>query len=154
MESEFLEIRNATENGGSRTIRTISLSSAASETSVWSECQTPPRSAVELPVELEYAEESLETPRPHGAEWFGIRQDEVLQRGGNTPKSIASQDTDHSGLPEPHENSPITSTAGSPKIPLRRKRSKYSARPLVPMKSSASLHLSQVTFDKPEAFTS
>jgi hypothetical protein len=153
MDSESSEIQNAGENGGSRSSRTISLSSVDSEMSLWSECQTPAQRTVELPIELEYNEESLETPRPDGARWFSACQGQI--QGTDTPKSIISQGLDLGGFFEDQVSHSENSVVSGQKRPqLRRKRSKYGGCPLAPKKTSASLHLSQVTYEKPEAFSS
>ncbi|KAF8741262.1 Xylosidase arabinosidase, partial [Rhizoctonia solani] len=105
------------ENGG-RVIRKISMSSVDSDGTVWSECQTPAQTSVELPVELSEEPIESETSRPGEDEWFGTVQEQVVK-----PK------------PEPGSKSPL----------LRRKRSKYGACPLILRKSSASLYVSPVT---------
>ncbi|KAH7330646.1 hypothetical protein B0J17DRAFT_678961 [Rhizoctonia solani] len=114
------ETENDAENGG-RVLRKISMSSVDSDGTMWSECQTPAQTSVELPIELgeEAMEMEMETPRPGEERWFSAAQDEVL---------VKSE-------PEPERKCP----------PLRRKRSKYGACPLVLRKSSASLYVSAVT---------
>ncbi|CAE6464423.1 unnamed protein product [Rhizoctonia solani] len=102
------------ENGG-RVVRTISMSSVHSDGTVWSECQTPAQTTVELPVEL--SEEPVESEAPSSREgWFSAAQEHVIKS-------------------EPERKCP----------PLRRKRSKYGACPLVLRKPSASLYVSPVT---------
>ncbi|CAE7077432.1 unnamed protein product [Rhizoctonia solani] len=106
------------ENGG-RTMRKISISSVDSSETTWSECETPAQMTVELPVELSEAPTGMETPSSGEEQWFSATQDEVLAKSE----------------PEPERKSP----------PLRRKRSKYGACPLVLRKSTASLYVSPVT---------
>ncbi|CAE6459478.1 unnamed protein product [Rhizoctonia solani] len=100
-----------------RVVRTVSMSSVDSDDTVWSECQTPAQTSVELPVEL--AEEPVEgeTPKCQEDGWFGTAQEQVVVKS------------------EPERKNP----------PLRRKRSKYGACPLVLRKPSASLYVSAVT---------
>ncbi|KAG8714812.1 hypothetical protein FRC11_007043 [Ceratobasidium sp. 423] len=114
------ETESDAENGG-RSIRKISMSSVDSDGTMWSECQTPGQTCVELPVELNEEPMETETPRPGEERWFSAAQDEVLAK--SEPE------------PEPEPKCP----------PLRRKRSKYGACPLVLRKPSASLYVSPVT---------
>ena len=104
---------------GARTMRKISLRSVDSDETMWSECETPAQMTIELPVELSQETMDTETPRPGEEQWFSAAQDEVLAK----PE------------PEPERKCP----------PLRRKRSKYGACPLVLRKSTASLYVSPVT---------
>ncbi|CAE6433505.1 unnamed protein product [Rhizoctonia solani] len=116
------ETENDAESGG-RVLRKISMSSVDSDGTMWSECQTPAQTSVELPIELSEGAMEMETPRPGEEQWFSAAQDEVLVKSEPEPE------------PEPERKCP----------PLRRKRSKYGACPLVLRKSSASLYVSPVT---------
>lgn len=121
---------------------------------MWSECQTPPQTVIELPAEADYAYESLVTPRPDGVQWFGKLQDEMLA-GTDTPKSIGSDHQETAGrVNDPQVNTSGKSTPGArPRRPTARKSSsKYGSCPLVPKRSNPSLQVSEVTFDKPETF--
>ncbi|QRV76922.1 hypothetical protein RhiJN_19768 [Ceratobasidium sp. AG-Ba] len=127
--------------GTTRMGRTVSMTSTDSNATLESEyLATPPQTTVELPIESDYDEDSLPTPRPDQIQRFSAYHDE------SHVWSPRDTDTSSSGPSSPDSRRP----------PLRKKSSKYGSCPrlLVPKRSNPSLQLSQVTYDRPEAFTS
>ncbi|KAG8736132.1 hypothetical protein FRC10_009664 [Ceratobasidium sp. 414] len=131
-----------------RTARTISLSSTDSNTTCDSEClTTPPQIMVELPAESDNMDESAPTPRPDGVQRFSVFQDE-------RPEIVDLSDSWANRSQFLDADAGPTEISSPRRPPTRKKSTKYGSCPLlVPKRSNPSLHLSEVTYDKPVVFT-